>query len=76
MEAGAADHRTADLLEVPIGTPVLVTERTAFAADDTPIEFVRAWHRAGLVRFRSDLSGDNLVHHPWMREIDVSRIAT
>lgn len=73
MEAGAADPQTANLLGIPVGNPVLITERIAYAADDSPVEFVRAWHRAGLVRFRTDMSGDSLVHHAWMREIAVTR---
>jgi GntR family transcriptional regulator len=74
MEAGAADRITAELLRVPNSAPVLLTERITYAADDTPIEFVQAKHRSGLVRFRTELSGDSLASRSWVREIDVTRM--
>ncbi|MDR1634555.1 MAG: GntR family transcriptional regulator [Bifidobacteriaceae bacterium] len=43
VSAGALDQDQADLLEQSAGTPVLIRERTSYAADDTPIEYATYW---------------------------------
>ena len=45
IETASASPREAGLLEVDTGAPMLVLGRHSFAADGTPIEYVRSWYR-------------------------------
>ncbi|NPV65915.1 MAG: GntR family transcriptional regulator [Anaerolineae bacterium] len=56
VEAISVDRATAELIGVLPGSPVLLAERTTFAADDTPVQFVQAVHRSGLVRLKIRLT--------------------
>jgi len=56
IEAISVDQPTAGLIGVPPGSPVLLAERTMFTTDDTPVQFVRAIHRSGLVRLKVRLT--------------------
>ncbi len=56
VEAISVDRATAELIGVPAGSPVLLAERTTFTADDVPVQFVQAIHRAGLVRLKIRLT--------------------
>jgi DNA-binding GntR family transcriptional regulator len=44
-----AHHSSA--LGVPVGAPLMLVERVAYAADDTPVELGRDHHRGDRARF-------------------------
>lgn len=56
VEAISADRSTAELIGILPGSPVLLAERTTFDANDTPVQFVQAVHRSGLVRLKVRLT--------------------
>jgi GntR family transcriptional regulator len=58
LEAGPADKHTAELLGVPPGEPVLITERISYDILNRPVEYVHAKHRPGLIRFVAELNAD------------------
>jgi GntR family transcriptional regulator len=60
IEARAAEARAAELLGVPVGAPVLVTEATSFALDGRCVEDSRLVYRGDRYRFRSTLTAP---HH-------------
>lgn len=55
VDAIAANHMVASLLEIPTGAPVLMMERTTFTYNDEPIEFVVSTYKAGFVHFKTEL---------------------
>lgn len=62
LEAGGADPHSAQVLDVPTGSPVLISERTTYTADDEPVEHTLGVTRAGFLRYRTELSaGSSLV---------------
>jgi GntR family transcriptional regulator len=58
--------REARLLEVPRRTPALLVEGTAYAADDTPIEFARSYVRSDRTRYYLDRS---VTRASWIRTL-------
>jgi GntR family transcriptional regulator len=46
-----ADRELAGALQVPVGSPLMLVERVAAAADGTPVEFARDHHRGDRARF-------------------------
>ena len=51
LEPMAARAYEADALEVEEGSPLMLVERVAYAADGTPVEFARDCHRGDRARF-------------------------
>lgn len=51
VECGMASPREATLLGVDAGAPMLVIRRTAYAEEDTPVEFTRSVFRGDRFRF-------------------------
>lgn len=72
IEAGAADKHTAELLAVPVADPVLITERISYDTLSRPVEYVRAKHRPGLVRFVGELNADPTITKSADREISAT----
>ncbi|HPH97446.1 MAG TPA: GntR family transcriptional regulator [Anaerolineaceae bacterium] len=60
LDAGEADQQISALLEMPIGKPVLLSERTTYASGDEAIEFVLGIHKPGFVRFVTELNSANI----------------
>jgi GntR family transcriptional regulator len=58
IEADAADQRTADLLDIDVGSPVLVTTQTTYDQLARPVECGRITYRADRYRFRAILAAD------------------
>jgi GntR family transcriptional regulator len=56
VEAHAADHRTATVLDLVPGAPVLVAESASYALDNRPIEQSRLVYRGDRYRFRATLT--------------------
>jgi GntR family transcriptional regulator len=56
LEPAVARPFEAELLGVAVGAPLMLWERTAYAADDTPIEFARDLYRGDRIRFRVDIA--------------------
>lgn len=52
IEAALASEEQAHLLEVPIPSPLLITEQITFMENERPIEFLRAIYRGDRYRFR------------------------
>jgi GntR family transcriptional regulator len=51
LEATAADEREARLLQVPVGSPLLLIERTTWSQQRRPIEFVKMLYRADRYKY-------------------------
>jgi len=69
IEAGTADKQAAELLAVPMGEPVLITERISYDTLDRPVEYVRAKHRSGLIRFVAELNTELASGQTAVREV-------
>ena len=59
IEAAGADETIARLLSVSKNTPVLATERISCVANNHPVEFVRSFYRADLMRLKVEMFNDN-----------------
>ncbi len=55
VDAIAANHTVASLLEINPGAPVLMMERTTYTYYDEPVEFVVSIYKAGFVHFKTEL---------------------
>ncbi len=56
IRALAADAASAELLEVPVGEPLLSVERTAYTYNDLPMELRRGLYRTDTHHYRNELS--------------------
>jgi GntR family transcriptional regulator len=63
IEAVGADRPTAEMIGIPVGSPVLAAERTAYTADDTPVQFVRSLHRSDMVSLKVKLTNTFALSH-------------
>jgi GntR family transcriptional regulator len=61
LEPMAARSYEADALEVAEGSPLMLVERVAYAADGTPVEFSRDRHRGDAARFVIRVVSDELL---------------
>jgi GntR family transcriptional regulator len=59
LEAGEADQGAAELLQLKPGSPVLISERITYTADNEPLEYVYAITRPGFVRFKTEMNVDS-----------------
>lgn len=55
VQAEAAGAGLAELLEVAVGSPVLIESDTAYTREDTPVVLGVVWHRGDAYRFEADL---------------------
>jgi len=62
IEAGLANEANAQLLSVPKNTAVLVTERISCLANHHPIEYVRAFYRADLMRLKVEMTTEGTLN--------------
>lgn len=58
LEATIADEIEAQLLQIPVGSPLLLIERTSRMESGRPIEFVRMLYRADRYKYYVHLSRD------------------
>lgn len=56
LEATAANEREASLLNVPVGTPLLLIERTTWSHVHRPMEFVKMLYRADRYKYSTHLT--------------------
>ena len=56
IRAVAADEEAADLLQVPVGAPLLSVERIAFTYNDVPMELRRGLYRTDTHHYKNSLS--------------------
>jgi GntR family transcriptional regulator len=56
LEAACADRDVAAALEVEVGSPVFVIERTSYTSADRPIDFEKLHYRGDLIRFATRLA--------------------
>ncbi|GGD11186.1 phosphonate metabolism transcriptional regulator PhnF [Pontibacillus salipaludis] len=56
IEATIVDQQEAELLQVPLSSPVLVIERNSVLTDGTPFEVVKSAYRADRYKFSSDIT--------------------
>jgi GntR family transcriptional regulator len=61
LEPVAARSYEADALDVAEGSPLMLVERVAYAADGTPVEFARDRHRGDAARFVIRVVPDELL---------------
>jgi len=61
VRAAIADARSAELLHIDVGAPVLETERHSYSADGRPVEWTRSTYRGDMydyvVEMRISASG-------------------
>ncbi len=62
IEATLANKENADLLDIPIGDPLIRLEAVSYLEDGTPVEYYCAFHRGDRARFEIDLIR---VHDKW-----------
>jgi GntR family transcriptional regulator len=55
IEAAAANENIARLLCIPKNTPVLATSRISCLANQKPVEYVIAYYRSDLIRFKAEV---------------------
>jgi GntR family transcriptional regulator len=51
LETSLADSEIAELLEIPVGAPLLFVDGVVFLKNGVPIEWVRIWYRGDRYRF-------------------------
>jgi len=56
LEAAAADPAAAQALEVPVGSPIFLIERTSYASGNRPVDYERLHYRGDLIRFVTRLA--------------------
>ena len=60
LEAGEADRLTAQKLDVPPGSPVLMSERITYTLENRPVEYTLGAGRAGFLRYRTEMTAGGL----------------
>lgn len=65
IECIEADEFRSDLLQVPVGTPLLVVESITYLPSGEVTEFSRAYHRADRSRLVRSVSGDQVYSRRW-----------
>jgi len=61
LEPVVARSHEAKALSIEVGAPLMLVERTAYAADGTPVEFARDRHRGDKARWIVKVTSDALV---------------
>jgi GntR family transcriptional regulator len=56
LEAAAADPVAAEALQVPIGSPIFLIERTSYTTGNRPVDYERLFYRGDLIRFVTRLA--------------------
>jgi GntR family transcriptional regulator len=56
LEAASADPVTARALQVPIGSPIFLIERTSYTAGNRPVDYEKLHYRGDLIRFVTRLA--------------------
>ncbi|WP_149283740.1 GntR family transcriptional regulator [Halomonas binhaiensis] len=56
LSVSRADARTAKMLGIEQGSPVVIIDRTALGYDRTPLEYRRSWGSADTFHYRIDIS--------------------
>jgi GntR family transcriptional regulator len=56
LEAAAADSVAAEALEVPVGSPIFLIERTSYTAGNQPVDYEKLHYRGDLIRFVTRLA--------------------
>jgi GntR family transcriptional regulator len=56
LEAITADAVAAEALQVPIGSPIFLVERTSYTTDNRPVDYERLHYRGDLIRFVTRLA--------------------
>jgi GntR family transcriptional regulator len=62
LEPVLARAHEAEALDVPVGSPLMLVERTAYAADGTAVEFAHDRHRGDRARFTIETVADVRAH--------------
>ncbi|MBV8937390.1 MAG: GntR family transcriptional regulator [Alphaproteobacteria bacterium] len=56
LEAAAADAVAAHTLQVPVGSPIFLIERTSYTTGNRPVDYERLHYRGDLIRFVTRLA--------------------
>lgn len=65
IECIQADRFRSELLHVPVGSPLLVVESTAYLSSGEVMEFSRAYHRSDRSRLIRSVGGEQLHSRSW-----------
>jgi GntR family transcriptional regulator len=56
LEAASANQEVAAALNIDVGSPIFLIERTSYSAGDTPIDYEKLHYRGDLIRFTTRLA--------------------
>lgn len=56
LEAAAADAVAAEALQVSVGSPIFLIERTSYTAGNRPVDYEKLHYRGDLIRFVTHLA--------------------
>ena len=56
LEAAAADRDVAAALEVAVGSPIFLMERTSYSSGHRPVDYERLHYRGDSIRFKTNLT--------------------
>jgi GntR family transcriptional regulator len=56
LEAAAADPAAAQALQMPLGSPIFLIERTSYTTGNRPVDYERLHYRGDLIRFVTRLA--------------------
>jgi len=61
LEAGLASNEEAQLLKLPVGSPVLFTRRTTYIERDQPLEYAKAVYCGSKYTFYTHMKREQLL---------------
>ncbi len=62
LEAAAAEPAVAMALEIPVGAPVFLIERTSYTSGRRPVDYERLHYRGDSIRFKTRLARRRVSH--------------
>lgn len=65
VQATVADTRSAEVLDIRLGDPLLKTERTVFDCNSRPVEYVMVWYRADQFAYTMNLQRNEVEKNGW-----------
>jgi GntR family transcriptional regulator len=64
LEAAAAEPAVATALEIPVGSPIFLIERTSYTAGHRAVDYERLHYRGDHIRFKTRLARRRAPHSP------------
>ena len=64
LEAAAAEPAVAAALEIPVGGPIFLIERTSYTSGHRPVDYERLHYRGDTIRFKTRLARRRIARAP------------